>query len=80
MPSTDSPTDPFAILCLLAKAKPGSEQTEEIASWDQSALDWNEIIRLAEYHGVLSFIARNLIDGDIDGDRTVVPALPPAIF
>ena len=79
MPSTDSPTDPFAILCLLARAKLGSEQTEEIARWDQSALDWNEIIRLAEYHGVLSFIARNLIDGDIDGDRTVVPALPPAI-
>ena len=75
MPSTESPTDPFAILCLLARAKLGSEQTEEIASCDESALDWNEIIRLAEYHGVLSFIARNLIDAD----RTVVSALPPAI-
>jgi len=75
MPSAGSPTDPFVILCLLARAKLGSEQTQEIARWDQSAVDWNEIIRLAEYHGVLSFTARNLIDSDHAGGRDLPPAI-----
>jgi hypothetical protein len=75
MPSTVSPTAPFAILSRFARAKLGSEEREEIASWDHSALDWNEIIRLAEYHGVLSFVARNFIDGD----PGVAASLPPAI-
>jgi hypothetical protein len=75
MPSIASPTDPFAILCRFARSKRGSEEGKEIAGWDHSALDWNEIIRLAEYHGVLSFVARNLIDGD----PRVAASLPPAI-
>jgi hypothetical protein len=54
--------DEFGLLCALASAKMTSGQIERIASWNFSGLDWNEIIRLAEHHGVLPLAARNLIE------------------
>ena len=38
------------------------EWIERIASWNLSALDWSEFLRLAEHHGVLPLAARNLIE------------------
>src|SRR5208283_1881371 len=35
---------------------------ERIANWDLSKLDWSEVLRLAEQHGVLPLAARNLIE------------------
>lgn len=37
-------------------------QVERIANWGFSGLDWNEFLRLAEYHGVLALAAHNLIE------------------
>jgi hypothetical protein len=54
--------DEFGLLCALASAKMTTGQIERIASWNFSGLDWNEIIRLAEHHGVLPLAARNLIE------------------
>lgn len=38
------------------------ERRERIANWNLSALDWSEVLRQAEYHGVLPLAARNLIE------------------
>ena len=54
--------DQFGLLCALASAKMTAGQIERIANWNFSGLDWNEIIRLAEHHGVLPLAARNLIE------------------
>src|SRR5271165_906426 len=53
--------DEFALLCALAGAELSPERIERIANWDQSALDWNEVLHLAEFHGVLPLAARNLL-------------------
>ena len=52
----------FDLLCALACAELSPERRERIANWDLSALDWSEVLRLAEYHGVLPLAARNLIE------------------
>jgi hypothetical protein len=52
----------FELLCALTSAELSPERRERIANWDLSALDWNEVLRLAEYHGVLPLAARNLIE------------------
>ncbi len=54
--------DEFVLLCALAGAELSSERIERIANWNLSALDWSELVRLAEYHGVLPLAARNLTD------------------
>jgi hypothetical protein len=36
------------------------ERTARIAGWKESAVDWDELLRLAEHHGVLPLVARNL--------------------
>jgi Uncharacterised nucleotidyltransferase len=54
--------DEFGLLCALASAKMTAGQIERIASWNFSGLDWNEIIRLAEHHGLLPLAARHLIE------------------
>ncbi len=54
--------DEFALLCVLAGVELSPERIERIANWNLSALDWTELLRLAEQHGVLPLAARNLID------------------
>src|ERR1700687_2422296 len=52
----------FELLCALANSELSREQRARVANWNLSALDWSEVIRLAEYHGVLPLAARNLIE------------------
>jgi hypothetical protein len=52
----------FEFLCALAGAELAPERIERIANWNLSALDWEEVLRLAEHHGVLPLAARNLIE------------------
>jgi hypothetical protein len=54
--------DEFGLLCAVASAKMTIAQIEHVANWNFSSLDWNEIIRLAEHHGVLPLVARNLME------------------
>jgi len=52
----------FDLLCALAGAELASERIARIANWDLSKLDWDEVLRLAEQHGVLPLAARSLIE------------------
>jgi hypothetical protein len=52
----------FELLCALASAELSPERRERVANWNLSALDWSELLRLAEYHGVLPLAARHLIE------------------
>ncbi len=54
--------DEFEFLCALAGAELAPERIERIANWNRAALDWSEVLRLAEHHGVLPLAARNLIE------------------
>lgn len=54
--------DEFEFLCALAAAELAPERIERIANWNRAALDWSEVLRLAEHHGVLPLAARNLIE------------------
>src|SRR5260370_21635095 len=54
--------DVFDLLCALAGAQLALERRERVANWNCSALDWSEVLRLAEHHGVLPLAARNLIE------------------
>jgi hypothetical protein len=54
--------DGFDLLCALAGVELAPERIERIANWNRSALDWSEVLRLAEHHGVLPLAARNLIE------------------
>ena len=74
-PSVSSPRlqtqGEFELLCALAGGELSPERRERIANWNLSALDWSEVLRLAEYHGVLPLAARNLIE--------VARGLPPEV-
>ena len=52
----------FELLCALTSAELAPERRESVANWNLPTLDWNEVLRLAEYHGVLPLAARNLIE------------------
>jgi hypothetical protein len=54
--------DEFGLLCAVASAEMTPGQIERLANWNFSGLDWNEIIRLAEHHGVIPLAARNLME------------------
>src|SRR5260370_34484173 len=54
--------DVFDLLCALAGAQLALERLERVANWNLSALDWSEVLRLAEHHGVLTLAARSLIE------------------
>jgi Uncharacterised nucleotidyltransferase len=60
--STPKRADEFEFLCALTGAELAPERIERIANWNRSALDWREVLRLAEHHGVLPLAARNLIE------------------
>jgi hypothetical protein len=49
-------------LCALASAERAPERIERIANWNLLALDWREVFRLAEHHGVLPLVARSLTE------------------
>jgi hypothetical protein len=68
LPSPPQKTGAFEFLCLLAVAELTAERRARISSVDL-ALDWGEVLRLAEYHGILPLAAHNLIGQN----------LPPAI-
>jgi len=52
----------FALLCAVAGVELSPERIERIANWNRSALDWSEVLCLAEHQGVLPLAARNLIE------------------
>src|SRR5258708_21043663 len=52
----------FELLCVLSSVELSPERRERIVNWNLSAVDWSEVIRLAEHHGVLPLAARNLIE------------------
>jgi len=52
----------FELLCALASEELSPERRERVANWNLSAVDWSEVIRLAEHHGVFPLAARNLIE------------------
>src|SRR5271157_6513911 len=54
--------DGFEFLCALTGAELAPERIERIANWNLSALNWGEVLRLAEHHGILPLAARNLIE------------------
>jgi hypothetical protein len=54
--------DGFEFLCALTSVELSPDRRARIANWNLSALDWSEVLRLAEYHGVLPLAARNLIE------------------
>ena len=52
----------FELLCVLSSVELSPERRERIVNWNLSAVDWSEVIGLAEHHGVLPLAARNLIE------------------
>jgi hypothetical protein len=60
--ATPQRADEFGLLCALAGAELSPERIDRIANWDLSALDWSELVRLAELHGILPLAARNLME------------------
>jgi len=60
--SASQRADEFEFVCSLVGAELAPERIERIANWNRSALDWSEVLRLAEHHGVLPLAARNLIE------------------
>ncbi len=70
------PGGAFEVLSALTGVELGQERVERIATWNLSKLDWSEVLRLAEHHGVLPLAARNLIEHDrVKNGR----GLPPEI-
>jgi hypothetical protein len=68
--------DAFEFVCALAGAELTPARRERIADCDYQALDWGEVLRLAEHHGVLPLVAHNLIEsGGVENAR----GLPPEI-
>lgn len=64
----------FEFLCALTSGELGQERVERIANWNPSKLDWSEVLRLAEHHGVLPLAARNLIEHDCFKNGRGLPA------
>ncbi len=56
----------FELLCVrvLAGAELAPDRTGCIGNRNLSPLEWSEVLRLAEHHGVLPLMARNLIEDD----------------
>jgi hypothetical protein len=52
----------FDFVCAVAGATLTAEQRERPGDWNSSELDWAEVLGIAEHHGVLPLVARNLIE------------------
>ncbi len=63
----------FELLCALASVELSPERRERVANWNLSAVDWSEVIRLAEHHGVFPLAARNLIELGLVKDGRGLP-------
>jgi Uncharacterised nucleotidyltransferase len=61
----------FDLLCVLAGKSLSPERIDRIVHWNRSAIAWGRFFRLAERHGVLPLVARNLVEH--------VPGLPVEI-
>jgi hypothetical protein len=62
-------TREFELLCACSGVHLSRERITRIAAWQAYAIDWEELLRLAEHHGVLPLMARNL--------SAHAPNLPP---
>jgi len=67
--ASHSPSE-FEVLCALSVTDPAAGQLEFIANLDLSTLQWPDLIRAAESHGVLPLVARNLVEHrrDLSGE------------
>ncbi len=68
--------DAFGIVCALSAAELTPARRQRIASYDHSAVDWSEVLREADHHGVLPLLAHTLLES---GGIENVPRLPPEI-
>ena len=59
-PRPDNFPHEFSFLCACSAVALTPDRIARIARWNDSAIDWNEFLRLAEHHGVLPLAARNL--------------------
>ena len=50
----------FDLLCACSGVELNADRIATIAGWNESALDWDELLRLSEHHGVLPLVARSL--------------------
>jgi len=55
-------SDTFEFLRQLVTVGPSPQQTQRMAQRSHSDIDWNQLQRSAEFHGVLPLAARNLIE------------------
>ncbi len=60
LPQKENISKEFDLLCACAGVELAAERVSRIADCLKSRLDWNELLRLAEHHGVLPLVARNL--------------------
>ena len=54
-------TKEFDFLCACAGVDLSSERIDRVKNWNEYKLNWDELLRLGEHHGVLPLVARNLI-------------------
>jgi hypothetical protein len=50
----------FSFLCACVGVELSAERIARLAHWNDAGIDWPEFLLLAEYHGVLPLVARNL--------------------
>jgi putative nucleotidyltransferase-like protein len=51
----------FDLLCALTAAELTSKQIDKIRNWNLNHCNWEEFLRLAERHGVIPLVSRNLV-------------------
>jgi len=54
-------TKEFDFLCACTGVDLSSERIDRVKNWNEYKLNWDELLRLGEHHGVLPLVARNLI-------------------
>jgi hypothetical protein len=54
-------TKEFDFLCACAGVDLSSERIDRVKNWNEYKLNWDELLRMGEHHGVLPLVARNLI-------------------
>ncbi len=60
LPQKGNSAKEFELLCACAGVELTAKRVSRIADCLESGVDWNELLRLAEHHGVLPLLARNL--------------------
>jgi hypothetical protein len=80
-PSSSRPlprNDNFELLCAGASARPVPEKVASIANWNYEGFDWSGFLQLAEHHGVLALLARNLAQHVPDVSAEIAQSLRTA--